>query len=106
MGDPKGGKVGAARQRRPYQSLVGRTCRSAPFGPAPPVSEDDPCPVCALAGAFATLGFDEPPPSAPRFSPIELPSRFRHYRVDREIAAGGMGMVYEAWTLNSGGAWL
>jgi Protein kinase domain len=56
-----------------------------------------PCPACALAGAFATLGFNEPPLPAPRFSPLDLPSSFRHYRVDREIAAGGMGMVYEAW---------
>ncbi|MEZ5323597.1 MAG: protein kinase [Verrucomicrobiales bacterium] len=31
-----------------------------------------------------------------RFSPFELPSTFSHYRVEREIAAGGMGMVYEA----------
>ncbi len=30
------------------------------------------------------------------FSPFELPSTFGHYRVEREIAAGGMGMVYEA----------
>lgn len=66
------------------------------------VAEDTPCPACALAGAFATLGFNEPPPAAPRFSPLDLPSSFQHYRVDREIAAGGMGMVYEAWDTRLG----
>lgn len=55
-----------------------------------------------MAGAFATLGFDEPPPAATRFSPLDLPSSFRHYRVEREIAAGGMGMVYEAWDTQLG----
>jgi WD40 repeat protein len=38
----------------------------------------------------------------PRFSPLDLPSSFRHYRVDREIAAGGMGVVYEAWDTQLG----
>ena len=31
-----------------------------------------------------------------KFSPFELPSDFGHYRVKREIAAVGMGMVCEA----------
>lgn len=35
-------------------------------------------------------------PVPPTFSPIDLPSTFGHYRVEREIAGGGMGMVYEA----------
>ena len=30
------------------------------------------------------------------FSPIDLPSTFGHYRMEREIAGGGMGMIYEA----------
>jgi WD40 repeat protein len=61
------------------------------------IAGDNPCPACALSIAFATLAFDEPPPALPRFSPLDLPSDFRHYRVEREIAAGGMGVVYEAW---------
>jgi len=30
------------------------------------------------------------------FSPYDLPSAFGHYVIEREIACGGMGMVYEA----------
>ena len=65
------------------------------------VAGDMPCPACALVGAFDTLGFNDPPPSA-HFSPLDLPSNFRHYRVEREIAAGGMGMVYDAWDTQLG----
>lgn len=42
------------------------------------------------------LGFNAPAAPAARFSPLDLPSAFGHYRVTREIAGGGMGMVYEA----------
>ena len=60
-----------------------------------PVAQDEPCPACALAGAFATLGFDAPP-ALVKFTPLDLPSQFGNYKVEREVAAGGMGMVYEA----------
>ena len=60
------------------------------------VAEGEPCPACSLAEAFSTLGFNEESRPAARFSPLDLPSMFRHYRVEREIAGGGMGMVYEA----------
>ncbi|MFT5108303.1 MAG: WD40 repeat protein [Pseudoalteromonas tetraodonis] len=60
------------------------------------VSEDAPCPGCALSGVLDVLGFNAPAAPAPRFSPLDLPSEFGHYRVTREIAGGGMGMVYEA----------
>lgn len=60
------------------------------------VTGNEPCPACALVGALDLLGFNEPAALTPRFSPIDLPSSFGHYRVEREIAAGGMGMVYEA----------
>lgn len=48
-----------------------------------------------LAGALDALGFNDPPPPV-KFSPLNLPPQFVHYRVEREIAAGGMGMVYDA----------
>lgn len=67
-----------------------------------PVTEDAPCPACALAGAFEALGFNDPVPPPKRFSPLDLPSDFGPYRVEREIAAGGMGMVYEATDLRLG----
>ncbi|MFT5327129.1 MAG: hypothetical protein ACI8P0_005017 [Planctomycetaceae bacterium] len=60
------------------------------------VSEGAPCSACAFVGAFEALGLNEPAAPETRFSPIDLPSTFGHYRVEREIAAGGMGMVYEA----------
>ena len=42
------------------------------------------------------LELDELTPAAANFSPFDLPSPFGHYRVEREIATGGIGMVYEA----------
>lgn len=58
------------------------------------VSGDRPCAACSLAGAFDFLGFNSP--AEVEFSPMDLPSAFGPYRVEREIAAGGMGMVYQA----------
>lgn len=53
--------------------------------------------MCALTGAFEALGFgEEPKPVSSCFRALDLPSDFGHYRVVREIAAGGTGMVYEA----------
>ncbi len=73
-----------------------RLCQSC----GAPVPADLPCTVCSLAGVLEglTLPLVESPglPRPPGFSPFELPSTFGHYRVEREIAAGGMGMVYEA----------
>jgi serine/threonine protein kinase len=68
-----------------------RTCQSC----GKPISGDLPCAACSLAGVLELVA----PPAPDRiagFSPFELPSTFGHYRVEREIAAGGMGMVYEA----------
>ncbi|MFT5191413.1 MAG: WD40 repeat protein/tRNA A-37 threonylcarbamoyl transferase component Bud32 [Verrucomicrobiales bacterium] len=70
-----------------------RSCQSC----GATISGDLPCSACSLEGvlAFGNDGLDssEEPPG---FSPFELPSSFGHYRVEREIAAGGAGMVYEA----------
>ena len=48
------------------------------------------------------LELDELPSVAGSFSPFELPSTFGHYRVEREIAAGGAAMVYEAEDIRLG----
>lgn len=70
-----------------------RTCQSC----GAPVAEDVPCPACALAGAFVTLGLDQKPAARPApFSPLDLPSTFGSYLVQREIGVGGMGVIYEA----------
>lgn len=80
----------------PLNSPATRLCQSC----GTPVSAELPCPACSLAGVL-----EAPAPSVATdvgalrpagFSPFELPSTFGHYRVDREIAAGGMGIVYEA----------
>jgi len=63
------------------------------------VSADEPCPACTVAGVMETLGIEiEPRLKGPthHFSPLDLPSTIWHYRVESEIAAGGMGVVYEA----------
>jgi serine/threonine protein kinase len=63
------------------------------------VPADEPCPACTVAGVMETLGLDAEEPAkelSPHFSPLDLPSTFGHYRVESEIAAGGMGVVYEA----------
>ena len=61
-----------------------------------------PCPACSISGALAMLELDELPSVAGSFSPFELPSTFGHYRVEREIAAGGAVIVYEAEDIRLG----
>jgi WD40 repeat protein/predicted Ser/Thr protein kinase len=74
-------------------SQTSRVCQSC----GAVIQGDRLCAACSLAGAFQALGFDAPASEpAVTFSPLDLPSSFGHYRVEREIAAGGMGMVYEA----------
>jgi WD40 repeat protein/predicted Ser/Thr protein kinase len=74
-----------------------RLCQSC----GSPVAADSPCVPCSLASAVKLLATEpvEPPHSGQKsigFTRLELPSSFGHYRVEREIAAGGMGVVYEA----------
>ena len=56
------------------------------------VLREQPCPACAL---FLIM---EPEVAAgPHFDPSALPSGFGPYQMRREIAVGGMGVVYEAY---------
>lgn len=67
------------------------------------------CAACALEAALFGLP-DAAQPSAPTsgetplalFDPLALPSRFGPYLVEREIAGGGMGLVYAARDTRSG----
>ncbi|MGK0190219.1 MAG: WD40 repeat protein/predicted Ser/Thr protein kinase [Verrucomicrobiales bacterium] len=76
-----------------------RLCQSC----GSPVSADAPCVPCSLLGVVELIASESDAVAGPKssresvgFTRLELPSTFGPYRIEREIAAGGMGIVYEA----------
>ncbi len=63
------------------------------------------CAACALEAALFGGGEAGPPAleaPPPPFDPTQLPGRFGPYLVERELAGGGMGIVYAARDTRSG----
>ncbi len=63
------------------------------------VSSSQPCLACAMVQLFPESSAPSVPMPlvAQRFDPTALPCAFGPYVIRREIAAGGMGVVYEAF---------